>query len=194
MRKIRIYLFDLMIIVAELVIGFLLILNPEGFTRGIIIAFGVALMVYGAISTVGYFRTDPETAALQQKLAKGIGALVLGLFLGIRSQWFVDFFPVLTSLYGIGLLAVAIVKLQRIVDFLRLRHQGWHLEGIGTLLLAVLGIILLVNPFETVKFVWALLAAVLFADAALTFATVIVSARSGCDVDAVGKKKSEIDG
>ena len=32
MKRIKIYFFDLMIILAELVIGFLLIISPEGFT------------------------------------------------------------------------------------------------------------------------------------------------------------------
>lgn len=181
MKRIRIYLFDLMIIVLELVIGFLLIISPDAFTRGIIIAFGALLMLFGVVSIIQYFRTEPQLAALQKKLAQGVGSLVLGLVLAIRSQWFVEFFPMLTSLYGIALLAVAIVKLQRIVDFLRLKQQGWYLEGIGTLLLTVSGILLLVNPFKTVKYVWTLIAVVLFIDAALTLATIIVSSRGKDD-------------
>lgn len=181
MKRIRIYLFDLMIIVLELVIGFLLIISPAAFTRGIIIAFGVLLMLFGVASVIQYFRTEPQMAALQKKLAQGVGSFVLGLVLGIRSQWFVEFFPMLTSLYGIALLAVAIIKLQRIVDFLRMKKQGWYLEGIGTLLLTVLGVLLLVNPFETVKYVWPLIAVVLFIDAALTLATIIVSSREKDD-------------
>ncbi len=178
MKRIKIYFFDLMIILAELVIGFLLIISPEGFTRGIIITFAAALSLVGIINIITYFKTDAETAALQQKLAKGLVGLVVGLFLGIRSQWFVDYFPMLTTLYGIALLTVAIFKLQRIVDFLRLNKQGWHLAGIGTLLLAIMGILLLVNPFNKASFVWALIVVALFADAALTFATIIVTARS----------------
>lgn len=182
MKRIRIYLFDLLIIVLELVVGFILIINPDAFTRGVIISFGVLLMLFGAVSIIQYFRTEPQMAALQKKLAQGVGSLVMGLVLGIRSQWFVEFFPMLTSLYGIALLAVAIVKLQRIVDFLRLKQRGWYLEGIGTLLLTVSGILLLVNPFTTVKYVWILIAVVLFLDAALTLATIIVSS---------GKKEEE---
>lgn len=177
MKRIRIYLFDLMIIVLELVVGFILIINPDAFTRGVIISFGVLLMLFGVVSIIQYFRTEPQMATLQKKLAQGVGSLVMGLVLGIRSQWFVEFFPMLTSLYGIALLAVAIVKLQRIVDFLRLKQRGWYLEGIGTLLLTVSGILLLVNPFTTVKYVWILIAVVLFLDAALTLATIIVSSR-----------------
>ena len=170
-----------MIIVLELVIGFLLIISPDAFTRGIIIAFGALLMLFGVASIIQYFRTEPQLAAQQKKLAQGVGSLVLGLVLAIRSQWFVEFFPMLTSLYGIALLAVAIVKLQRIVDFLRLKQRGWYLEGIGTLLLTASGILLLMNPFKTVKYVWTLIAVALFIDAALTLATIIVSSRGKDD-------------
>ena len=78
MKRIKIYFFDLMIILAELVIGFLLIISPEGFTRGIIITFAAALSLVGIINIITYFKTDAETAALQQKLAKGLVGLVVG--------------------------------------------------------------------------------------------------------------------
>ena len=52
--------------IAELIIGILLLVNPIGFTSGIIIAFGIALMIMGIRKTIKYFRTEPEEAAVSQ--------------------------------------------------------------------------------------------------------------------------------
>lgn len=45
--------------VAEILIGILLLINPVGFTRGIIVALGAVLTVQGVRAIVGYFRADP---------------------------------------------------------------------------------------------------------------------------------------
>ena len=55
--------------IAEVIIGILLLVNPIGFTSGIIIAFGIVLMIMGIHKTVKYFRTEPVKAA---KAAKGL--------------------------------------------------------------------------------------------------------------------------
>ena len=58
--------------IAEVIIGILLLVNPIGFTSGIIIAFGIVLMIMGISKTIKYFRTEPEEAAVSQILVKGL--------------------------------------------------------------------------------------------------------------------------
>ncbi len=47
---------NLLMCIAELIVGVLLLINPVGFTRGIIIAFGIPLTLQGIGSIVGYIR------------------------------------------------------------------------------------------------------------------------------------------
>lgn len=54
--------------IAELIIGILLLVNPIGFTSGIIIAFGIVLMIMGVSKTIKYYRAEPEEAAVSQIL------------------------------------------------------------------------------------------------------------------------------
>lgn len=48
--------------IAELIVGILLLINPVGFTRGIIIALGVPLTLQGIGSIVSYIREKPQAA------------------------------------------------------------------------------------------------------------------------------------
>lgn len=48
----------------EALIGVLLVVDPIGFTSGIIIAFGIGLLFAGLICVIGYFRSNPIEAAL----------------------------------------------------------------------------------------------------------------------------------
>ena len=75
MSKINRYTGTLLTCAVELVVGILLLINPVGFTTGIII---VALMAAGLVSVVKYVRASPETASQEGGLAKGLIFLLLG--------------------------------------------------------------------------------------------------------------------
>ncbi len=68
MKKLDLHTGNLMTCVFEILIGILLLINPVGFTSGIIIAFGLFLTAAGIISVIKYFRTDAETASKENGL------------------------------------------------------------------------------------------------------------------------------
>ena len=90
---------NLLTCIFELLIGNLLLINPVGFTSGIIIVFGLILTAAGMISAIKYFRTDAEAAARENSLAKGMTFALFGLFCVFKSEWFLGAFPLLTILY-----------------------------------------------------------------------------------------------
>ena len=69
---------SLIVCICELLVGILLLINPVGFTKTIIIAIGVVLILTGIGSLITYFRTEPVYAARSQNLAKGLIAIVAG--------------------------------------------------------------------------------------------------------------------
>lgn len=108
----------------EILVGILLLINPVGFTSGIIIGAGFVLLVTGLISVIKYFRTEPEAAAKNQMLVKGLVALLAGAFCAFKSGWFVVTFPVITLIYGIIILLTGLAKIQRMVDALRMKKAS----------------------------------------------------------------------
>lgn len=156
----------------EVIIGILLLVNPVGFTSGIIIALGVIFLAFGIFEIVKYFRTSAVDAALQQSFVKGLLGIIFGLFLIIKSDWFIVTFPVLTILYGIANLLIGLFKVQLTVDAIRLGfHWAWTaFSAIVTLAFAV---IILLNPFDTTVFLWKFIAITLMVEAILDLLSIL---------------------
>lgn len=152
---------------AEIVIGILLLVNPVGFTSGIIVALGIVLMVMGLATTVKYFRTAPEEAAAGQILVKGLLALLGGAFCAFNSHWFIATFPVLTLVYGVVILITGIAKLQWTVDIIRMKRSKWFWMAISAAISVFCGIIVITNPFSTTAVLWMFIGISLIVDAVL---------------------------
>ena len=103
------------------------------------------LAVLGVLGIVRYFRTEPVRAALEQQLIRGLLMLLLGLFCIFNARWFIATFPVLTMLYGVGLLAVGVAKVQWTVAILCVKVGGWYLPGVSAVVTLVCAVGLLLN-------------------------------------------------
>jgi len=145
---------NLLTCIFEILVGILLLIDPVGFTSGIIVAFGIVLAVIGAISLFRYFREDAETASQESGLAKGIIFVIFGLFCAFKSEWFIVTFPLLTVLYGILTLVSGVSKVQWAVDMLRAKQKYWFVEVIGAVLTIICAILILTNPFTSTVFLW----------------------------------------
>ncbi len=140
--------------IVELIIGILLLIDPAGFTSGIIVVFGISLMICGLVNTVKYFRGQPEEAAGEQLLAKGLAQLLAGAFCAFCSGWFIAVFPVLTMIYGVVILFAGLTKIQWTVDMLRLKRKRWFLAMISASISVVCGLVIILSPFRTTAVLW----------------------------------------
>lgn len=138
----------------EILVGILLLIDPIGFTSGIIITFGIILIFIGIISIIKYFRTSPETAMKSRLLLVGLIALMTGLFCTFKSHWFVATFPLLTILYGVAILITGLGKVQWAVDMLRLKKRRWFLPAISAVLSLICAAVILMNPFTSTTILW----------------------------------------
>ena len=153
--------------IVELIVGILLLVNPVGFTSGIIVAFGVVLMLLGLWNVLKYFCTEPEEAAIGQLLVKGLTELLAGAFCAFQSHWFVATFPVLTLVYGVVILIMGLTKLQWMVDMIRLKCRRWFLAGISATISTLCGIMIITSPFSTTAVLWTFTAISLIVEAVI---------------------------
>ena len=158
--------------IIEIVVGVLLLINPVGFTSGIIIGAGVAMCLGGLLSIVRYFMMKPELAAQKQLLFKGLVSLLAGAACITKYDWFLTAFPLLTVLYAIAMLILAAARLQKMADMRRMHLPCWYMPGIAALLAAVLAAIILLNPFGAVTAVWTFVAISLIAEAIVEIITI----------------------
>lgn len=150
----------------ELIIGIMLIANPIGLSAGIIVVFGIALMVMGLGSIFRYFCTDPEEAAGGQLLTKGLIMALAGFVCTFYSYWIIATFPMLTLLFGIVVLVTGISKLQWTVDIIRMKRKNWFLNGLSALVSIVCGIMVITSPFSSTAVLWIFIGVSLIVDAA----------------------------
>lgn len=138
----------------EALIGVLLVVDPVGFTSGIIIAFGIALLAAGLICTIGYFRTDAVEAALKGALVKGLAMLLGGAFCVLQPTWIIATFSLLTIFYGVVILFAGLCKVQWTIDALRLKIGRWFLPAISAVVSIICGFVVLSDPFTSTLVLW----------------------------------------
>lgn len=161
----KVLLSRLVMCICEIVVGVLLLINPIGFTTGIVIIAGIVFSVMGVLSILGYFRAEPEDAQKGQGLAKGLCGILCGLFCILRSEWFIVTFPIMAMMYGVIILITGIVRIQWAVDLLRMKSSQWYYAAVGALLAVIFSCVILCNPFETTVFLWKFVAISLFIEA-----------------------------
>ena len=157
----------------ELLVGILLLVKPEDFTAGILMAVGIVLLVGGGICLIRYFNTEPVQAALEQNFSKGLVLILLGGFLALRTKQIIELFLV-AHLYGVAILILGVVKLQQSVDLLRLKARYWFLAGVNALLAIGFAAVILSNP----AILWLLAAISLIVEAVLDVVVLIMTGKS----------------
>lgn len=158
----------------EAAVGILLLINPIGFTTGIITAAGIVLLIIGLINVIKYFRADIGEAVMGQYLAKGLIALLAGGFCTLRAHWFIATFPALTIIYGVAVLIAGLGKVQVTCDMIRCKNKKWVVGFISALLSIVCAAVILKNPFATATVLWMFTGITLIVEAVIDVITLIL--------------------
>ena len=159
----------------ELLVGALLLINPVGFTSGIIMGAGLVLILIGIVCIIKYFRAEPEEAAKEQNLLKSLIALLAGGFCALRAEWFVITFPVITLIYGLVILITGLGKIQWTVDIIRQKKPKWFLCGLSSLVSTVCGLVIIAAPFTTTAVLWMFTGISLIVDACFDIPALILT-------------------
>lgn len=161
----------------EAVVGVLLLINPIGFTSVVILGTGAVLTILGVISIVDYFRMNPDEAAKENGLAKGLTFAVSGLFCMINPKWFITTFPIFTVFYGVIILLSGISKVQWSVDMFRKKQKYWYVAMMGAVLSLLFAVLILTDPFTSTAVLWTFIAVSLIIEAVVDVLTFIFSRR-----------------
>ena len=162
----------------ELLVGVLRLINPIGFTTGILIAAGAVLIILGIIGIVQYFRMTPVQAAVRQTLTRGLISLLAGGFLFFNHSWFIATFPILTILYGVIILVIGLSKIQLSLDMFRSKKGKWFLPAISAAVSIICAVVILRNPFTSTAVLWTFTGLSMIIDSIFDIVVLVFKARS----------------
>lgn len=135
--------------ILSMLLGLVLLLFPGITTRVVCFLLGGLIILYGLTHVIRYFRQENTYAELfQGDLMIGLFGIAIGLFMILRADVVVSLIPII---FGIVLMANGIAGVQRAANARRAGYSRWGLLLALAILTAALSILLLVNPFATIK-------------------------------------------
>lgn len=129
-----------------LLAGLALLIWPGFSSEVICYALGALCVAYGVVKLLGYLSKDPYRLAFQFDLALGILCIVMGCVLLFFSKAVISMLPILV---GIFTLVSGVFKLQTAFDAKRFGMSKWWGLLLLSLLTMIIGVILLLRPFES---------------------------------------------
>ena len=164
---------NLILSIGELIIGIILLITPLWFTKTIIILVGLFLLILGISNIIDYFKTDITEAIQEKKLLTGLVILTVGIFSTFYAGWLINKIHVLTIIYGVIILFLALRKVEWTINSIRLKRKYCYIILINSIISLMFSIIILNNPFNA-SFLWKLTGVILILEAFFDFMTIIL--------------------
>ena len=124
-----------------------LIMRPIEIINTLIKVIGMILLICGVFDFTTYFVTKKEDTLFDYGLFKGIMEITIGILFIFKYDLLTDLFP---CILGLIIVFINIFKLQTSLSFKEFSSS--YMAGISSLSI-ILGIIILLNPFETLRVV-----------------------------------------
>ena len=151
--------------VMMLCLGAALVLWPTSALATLAKVAGFFLMVY-AIAGVINFSFGNKSASAIVTLIIDIAGAVLGLYLFLNPEWFIE---VSSKLFGVIILIHGIHNLYDSVTIVRKMDTGWKNSMIFSIIVILLGLFIMANPFDIPNMIVRIIGVVLVVNAVLAF-------------------------
>jgi len=127
-----------------ILVSILLIAKPETMLNTVVTVFGIGMLLDGIFSIVLYIATDKEQKVYSNALAEGILGILISILILIKKDFVISIIPILV---GIWIIIKSITKIQLSLNVKTVDEKSWIL--LSALITLVIGIIIIVNPFDT---------------------------------------------
>ena len=151
-------------------VGLIFIIRPDVSAGFLGYLLGTAMIVFGAIKIVGYFSKDLFRLAFQYDLEFGVILIVLGVIVLAKPLDVLNFVFIAT---GIATLADSMFKLRIATDARKFGIDAWWTIFAFAVLTGVIGILLVIRPWESARILTALLGISLLSEGILTLCVAI---------------------
>lgn len=131
-------------------IGVILILFPTLIGDTICYILGGGVIAIGIIKVIGYFITPAEIRSVEKPytMISGIVTILIGGFIIIRSDLIISIIP---FIIGVMIFISGIIAIQRSLNLKAMGVYNYKGSLIGAIIIAVFGLIMMSNPFQSAK-------------------------------------------
>ena len=168
---------SIVIAIASIVLGIILIVFPEITLKTLGYAIGIGIIVLGVISIIFYLARESSDNLNRHDFLLGTVEIVIGICAIIKIAIIIDLLPIAM---GIIIIISGCAKLQDTVDLLRAKTGNWIVLFIFSIICIGAGIVLIYNPFDSMKVLFVLIGVALtFSGATDIFRTIYLNKKIG---------------
>ena len=132
-----------------IVVGLVMIIKNQEFTNIIARILGIITVYDGILRIASYYKLkDLGLNAYSYNLSFGIISTLIGLFIIIFSDIFVNFFRVILGIY---IIYNALMSMSFALDLRKFAKKGYLIELILSIILGIIGIFVIINPGSIIK-------------------------------------------
>ena len=138
---------SILISVLLIIVSLFLIAKPGMAVSTVVTLFAIVFLVDGIINIIAYMMEDAEIRAYSNELIMGILLVILGLIILLNQPLFISILPIMI---GLWIFIKSIMKLQLAINLKSAVAERWGLLLVSSILMAILGVLIIVNPFEAI--------------------------------------------
>lgn len=129
-----------------IVLSIFLISRPTQSLNFLVITFGVILVINGLIHIISYFSTKDDFMIFNFELIQGIISIITGLLFIFQPRIISTFLPFFV---GVWIIIESVIKFQVALNLRGIEGTNWIMMLVLSILTAIIGIIIILNPFAS---------------------------------------------
>ena len=159
--------------VAFIILGLMLLIMPETSLLWICYAFGIVVLMTGAVCLFQYAKLRGTGFTAPFMLVGGVITVGLGIFTLLKPEVVASFLPIV---FGLFILVDGCSRIGSAIDLAKRKGQKWWVLLLLSLLSIALGVLLLVNPFDAMVSVVMLCGILLIVEGAINLGCTLYAA------------------
>lgn len=146
---------------AYVILGSVLLIWPDISVRTFCYVFGVGMLIFGLAHLILYFTKEKSQSLMQMNMVAGVVGIATGAYILIKMEYMLEIIP-----FALGIVALlgAVMKIEHAWDLHSLESSKWYIMLAVALILIIMGVLLVINPFEDIEVIEKLIAVSLIID------------------------------
>lgn len=133
-----------------IIVGITMMIIPGFISNFICYIIGILIILFSSSSIIKYNQLKQHNIITKIILVIGIMALIFGLVIVVNPKNFASIVPIVIGIY---IMTIGISKYNQAMEFKRVNYKHWYSVLLSAVLLLLLGIVIIFNPFETLTLV-----------------------------------------